>query len=272
MIRPIIYSIFYFFSIFAQASVVDTIMIQSKVMDKKVQVVTIVPDKADKNLPCPVVYLLHGYSGNEKGWLGIKPQLREIADQQHLIFICPGVTNSWYWDLPGNPAFQYETFMANELISYVDSHYPTIAKRVARGITGLSMGGHGAMYLAMRHKELFGVAGSMSGGLDIRPFHQRWELENLLGRHADNRLKWDEYIAINQIERIVNGDLALIIDCGYDDFFFEVNNDFHNKLLKHGIMHDYYVRPGGHTGAYWNNAIDFQLLYMNNYFKKEAFK
>ncbi|MDD4921253.1 MAG: alpha/beta hydrolase family protein [Bacteroidales bacterium] len=266
MKKLIIYSVFCFLAFYTQASTVDTVMVHSKIMDKDVQVVTIVPDKASKSTPCPVVYLLHGYTGNAAGWIRLKPELKEMADQKNMIFICPGVTNSWYWDSPKIKTNCYETFMSKELIEYVDSHYPTKANRKARAISGLSMGGHGAMYLAMRHKDVFGAAGSMSGGLDIRPFPQNWEMNKLLGEEGDNRLVWDEYTAINQIERINNGDLALIIDCGYDDFFFKVNNDFHEKLLKHRIMHDFIVRAGAHTTEYWNNSIDYHLMFFQKFF------
>ena len=78
----------------------------------------------------------------------------------------------------------------------------------------------------------------------------------------------EEATPINLIPQLGNGDLAIVFDCGYDDFFFEVNNDFHDELLRRGIMHDFYVRPGGHTGAYWGNAIDFQIVFFRNFFAK----
>ena len=64
----------------------------------------------------------------------------------------------------------------------------------------------------------------------------------------------------NQLDKIVNGDLALIIDCGEADFFLEVNKDLHNRLLARKIDHDFITRPGGHTGTYWNNSILIAFL------------
>jgi S-formylglutathione hydrolase FrmB len=251
----------------SQAAKIETIFIPSKEMNKNVETVTIIPDNATKNNPCSVVYLLHGYGGNAGSWIHIRPELAELSDRYHLIFICPNGLNSWYLDSPVKKEYRYETFMSNELITYVDSIFPTKADRKARAITGLSMGGHGAMFLAMRHKEVFGAAGSTSGGVDIRPFPKNWDLSKLLGDEASNPSAWDAYAAINQIDRIQNGDLALIIDCGYSDFFFEVNNNFHKKLLERGIMHDYYTRPGGHTGSYWRNSIDYQILFFQKFFE-----
>lgn len=73
---------------------------------------------------------------------------------------------------------------------------------------------------------------------------------------------------INQIDKIENGDLAIIVDCGEDDFFLNVNKDLHNRLLERKIDHDFITRPGGHTGQYWNNSIDYQILFFDKFFKK----
>ena len=75
----------------------------------------------------------------------------------------------------------------------------------------------------------------MSGGLDIRPFPNNWEMKKQLGEEASNKQRWDEHTVINQLDKIKNGDLAVIIDCGCDDFFLEVNKAVHEKLLKKKI-------------------------------------
>ena len=249
-----------------RAAVVDTLAVYSDGIKKNVQVVVITPDKPAE--ACPTVYLLHGHGGNAKAWITIKPELKEIADREGMIFVCPDGNNSWYWDSPVNPAYRYETFVSKELIQYIDTHYPTRADRTGRAITGLSMGGHGAMWLALRHKDMFGAVASMSGGLDIRPFPNNWGMALLLGAEGENQSVWDEHTAINQISRLKNGDLAILFDCGYDDFFFEVNNDFHKKLLKYKIQHDFIVRPGAHNADYWKNSIDYQLLFFKKFFEK----
>ncbi|MEE9361187.1 MAG: alpha/beta hydrolase-fold protein [Cellulophaga sp.] len=65
---------------------------------------------------------------------------------------------------------KYETYIAKELIEAVDSNYNTDTTKSSRAISGLSMGGHGAFYLAFKHQDVWGATGSMSGGLDIHPF------------------------------------------------------------------------------------------------------
>lgn len=251
-----------------RAAQVDTVMVESRAMNKGVKVVYVVPDKAlgGQAQACPVIYLLHGYGGEAKSWITIKPELPRIADEKGIIFVCPDGKNSWYWDSPLNPAYRYETFVSSELIEYTDRHYRTVASRQGRAITGLSMGGHGALWNAFRHKDVFGAAGSTSGGVDIRPFPQNWEMSRQLGEFAANKKRWDEHTVINQIDKIQNGDLAIIFDCGESDFFLEVNKDLHKRLLGRGIDHDFITRPGVHNSAYWNNAIDYQILFFEKFF------
>ncbi len=249
----------------ANAARVDTVFVRSNAMNKNIQVVVAIPEERGNY---PVVYLLHGYGGDAKTWFTIKPELPRLADRYGIIFVCPDGKNSWYWDSPRNPAYQYETFVSKELIDYIDKNYPTIADRKARAVTGFSMGGHGAMWLSFRHKDIFGAAGSTSGGVDIRPFPNNWEMAKLLGKESDNRDVWGSHTAINQIDNLKNGELAIIIDCGYGDFFFEVNNNFHQELLKYKIDHDFIVRPGAHTRTYWNRSIEYHLLFFKEFFDR----
>lgn len=251
-----------------QAAEVKTLNVRSASMNKDVQVVVVVPDQAKGATArnCPVVYLLHGYSGNASTWISIKPDLPRIADEKGIIFVCPDGKNSWYWDSPKNPEYRYETFVSSELVNFIDNNYNTIKDRKARAITGLSMGGHGALWISFRHKDLFGAAGSTSGGADIRLFPKNWEMSKQLGEYETNKDIWDNHTVINQVHLISNKDLALIIDCGVSDFFYEVNKELHQCLLHYGIEHDFISRPGGHTSPYWNNSIDYQILFFSKYF------
>ena len=236
----------------AQAAKVDTLSVRSNAMNKNVTVLTVRPDKAVGGEKCPVIYLLHGHGGNAFTWMTIKPDLPQIADREGIIFVCPDGKNSWYWDSPKNQAYRYETFVASELVKHTDKNYATIPEKKGRAITGLSMGGHGALWLAIRHKEIFGAGGSTSGGVDIE---------------SDKTL-WDQHTVITQVDKIKDGDLALIIDCGEQDFFLEVNKALHKVLLEKNISHDFITRPGGHNGQYWNNSIDYQILFFDKFFKK----
>ena len=165
------------------------------------------------------------------------------------------------------PEYKYETFVSKELVSYMDSHYKTLADKSGRAVTGNSMGGHGALYLAIRHQDVFALAGSMSGGVDFRPFPEKWHIAKRLGSKEEYPENWENNTVINMTHLIKPG-LDIIFDCGIDDFFYEVNCNLHQKMLKEGIPHEFYQRPGKHNWPYWYNAIKYQFLFFKDRFGK----
>jgi S-formylglutathione hydrolase FrmB len=266
--------LFFAFVSKSKAATVDTVETYSASMKKTIKAVVITPDNYANATELPVVYLLHGYSGNYKDWATkTTPGFEKVADEYQMIIVCPdGGFGSWYWDSPIDEKFKYETYVSDELVKWIDSKYKTIKDRKGRGITGLSMGGHGALYLAFRHLNVFGTAGSMSGGVDIRPFPENWDMAKRLGSLAEHPEYWGKYTVINMLHLLTARSLALIIDCGTDDFFYKVNENLHQQLLYRNIPHDYITRPGAHNWTYWNNAVKYQLLFMSNYFKSQVKK
>jgi S-formylglutathione hydrolase FrmB len=250
------------------AAQTDTILVHSAGMNKDIKCVIIQPTHPTQPR-LPVIYLLHGHGGNYAQWPATAPQLKQDADEMGILFVCPdGGVDSWYFDSPIDPSVRYETFMIKELIPYIDNHYPTVPDRAHRAITGLSMGGHGALYLAIRHKDLFGAAGATSGGVDFRPFPNNWGIKKDLGTISDHKENWDNNTVINVMDSLRNGELRIIFDCGFSDFFLAVNRSLHQKLLDKKIDHDYIERPGSHNGAYWRNSIDYQLLFFWKFFNR----
>jgi S-formylglutathione hydrolase FrmB len=271
--KKLLIAIFILISMQAIAGRVDTIQIQSTYLKKATKFVVIQPSNQGQQNNSqeryPVVYLLNGYGGNYAQWSTTAPQLAKTADDLKMIFVCPdGGRGSWYFDSPIDSSIRYESYITKELIPYIDANYATKANAKSRAITGLSMGGHGAMFLATRHSDLFGAAGSTSGGVDFRPFPKNWEIKNALGEFELNQARWYDYTVMHQVELITNNQLAIIIDCGIDDFFMPVNRALHEKLLQLKIDHDYIERPGAHNHTYWRSSIDFQMLYFQQFFQK----
>ncbi|MEQ1677968.1 MAG: alpha/beta hydrolase family protein [Chitinophagaceae bacterium] len=250
------------------AATVDTISIYSTAMHKDYKCVVIKPVMVqDETIPLPVVYLLHGHGGWYANWLLKVPELKEMADKYKVLIVCPdGGYNSWYLDSPVDSTVRFETYISKEVPAYIDTHYPTIRDRKARAITGLSMGGHGGLFLGFRHAETFGACGSMSGGVDLRPFPKNWQLSQRLGDTATYAGNWKNYSVTTVIEKKPSDSLAIIIDCGTEDFFYTVNHALHLKMVQLNIAHDYIERPGKHDWAYWENAVKYQLLYFSDYF------
>ena len=269
MKRLALFSLLLFSAFIARAGSVDTVSIYSKAMRKTAKCVVIVPDSMEgKKKTFPVVYLLHGYSGDYSNWIKKVPELKKLADDYQLIIVCPdGGQSSWYFDSPVDSSFRYETYIGKEVPEFIDAHYPTIAERKARAISGLSMGGHGGLFLGFRMSDFFGACGSMSGGVDLSFSRNKFDVSKRIGdtlRYADN---WKNYSVINLIEKKPAQPLKIIIDCGTEDFFYNNNRDLHKKMVKLKIPHEYIERPGNHSWAYWSNAVKYQIFFFSNYFK-----
>jgi len=269
-LKKLLFTFFLFFIFFAKSGTIDTVTIQSNTLKKETKILVISPtNSANKKESYPVVYLLHGYGGDYKQWNNVAPQLQYQADLHKIIFVCPdGGKGSWYFDSPIDSTIRYESYITKELVPYIDLHFSTQSKASSRAITGLSMGGHGAMYLAIRHGDLFGAAGSSSGGVDFTPFPKKWDISKALGDYLLNKERWQQNTVLYQVNTLKNDQLAIIIDCGVDDFFIDVNRSLHQRLLELKINHEYTERPGGHTSTYWKENIDFQILFFKKFFSK----
>jgi S-formylglutathione hydrolase FrmB len=270
MQKNLLFCLIFLWSLVSKGATVDTVSIYSNAMHRELKCVVIRPSFLEnKAVRVPVVYLLHGHSGWYANWLLKAPELKEYADKYELMIVCPdGGYNSWYLNSPVDPSVRFETYIGKEVPDFIDAHYPTIKDRRARAITGFSMGGHGGLFLGFRHAETFGACGSMSGGVDLRPFPNNWQLVEKLGdtvNHADN---WKNYSVITVIEKRPADSLAIIIDCGTEDFFYGVNHALHEKMLAMKIPHEYTERPGKHDWDYWTNGVENQLLYFSKYFMK----
>lgn len=233
----------------------------------------------------PVIYMLHGLGGDEENWLG-GGALDQAADQLKLqaIVVMPDGDDSFYANSATNPAARYEDYMVQDLVGHVDATYRTIAAREARGIGGLSMGGFGALQLAMRHQDLYAAAASHSGvdallylgphpyvagkvqlledvrqwGLTIGPIGTL--VRGIFGTDPAN---WRAHDPAHLARSLKDGDLALYLDCGTEDYFLLHDNAqyLHDILLERGVKHEWYLGPGTHTFDFWRERIDDSLAF-----------
>ncbi len=268
--RRLILPCFLLIFLSAHAAEVDTVSIYSNAMHKELKCVVIKPGKYNKKKAgYPVVYLLHGYGGWYSNWLIRVPQLKEYVDAYNLMIVCPdGGNSSWYFDSPVDSSMKYETYVGKEVPGYIDAHYNTIKNRAGRAITGLSMGGHGALFIAFRHAEMFGACGSMSGGFDLYASRNKYDIIKRLGDTINYAHNWKRYSVTNEIENYPKDSLAITFDCGTGDPFYSSNHLLHEKMLQMKIPHEYTERPGKHEWTYWRNSIQYHLLFFRNYFEK----
>lgn len=250
-----------------RAARVDTVSVATSFLATPGKAVVVTPDGAADGTKFPTVYILHGFGGKYSDWIKKRTDLPDLADMYGMVLVMPDGRNSWYWNSLTDPLMQMESFFTEDLVPYIDANYPTLPDASKRAITGLSMGGHGSMWLAMRHPDIWGNAGSMSGGVDIMPFPDRWAMVRALGTKEENPSVWKDHSVINLVPWVKPGTLNITFDCGKDDFFHDVNENLHSALDTYGIEHDYTVRPGKHTWDYWKNSILHHLLYFNEKFK-----
>jgi S-formylglutathione hydrolase FrmB len=254
---------------------VDTLQIASVAMNKTYKAAVVLPNSyAKSKLSYPVLYLLHGAYGHFNDWLTKTPNknlVQQLSDQYNVIIVMPeGETFSFYLDSPVNKGSQFETYITKEVVEKIDLRYRTINDRKGRAITGLSMGGHGALYLSTKHPEVYCAAGSMSGAVDmgsiITPESKEKItklMEPVFGAEGKSQEVYASYAVLNMVAKMKSNKLALIIDCGFDDFLLESNRELHRRLLYDKVAHDYIERPGAHTWEYWENALPYQLLFFN---------
>lgn len=253
----------------------DTIEVMSQAMGRNIKNVVILPlgYYDSTSMQYPVLYLLHGAEGCYNDW-SHKADLHRLADAYSVIIVCPDGQDSWYFDSPVDPKMQFETYVSKELVTHIDSHYHTYANRYMRAITGLSMGGHGALFLAWRHPDVFWSCGSMSGNMDITQFPDRWHIKDRLGEYEKNAKRWREHSVCNLVDQLKDCPLKpaqnIIIDDGLNDIFVKNNIALHEQLVAKGIDHDFTLRPGRHSWNYWVNSLDYHMLFFHKAFVRGA--
>lgn len=258
--------------------VADTIEVMSQAMGRTIKNVVVVPNEYFYNriadeVRYPVLYLLHGAYGCYSDWCK-KADLHRLANEYGVIIVCPDGQDSWYFDSPVDPKMQFETYVSKELVNYIDSHYRTHANRFMRAITGLSMGGHGALFLAFRHPDVFWSCGSMSGNMDITQYPDSWHIKDRLGNYGDNKRIWQEHAVCNLVDQVKACTLEpaqnILIDDGLNDIFIKNNIALHDKLVELDINHDFTVRPGRHSWDYWVNSLDYHMVFFHKAFMRGA--
>jgi putative tributyrin esterase len=232
----------------------------STALKKMTAATLILPEGEDVRGPFPVFYLLHGRLDDHTAWVR-RTNIERYAQGLAVIVVMPDGGRGFYTD--AQEGFAYETAML-ELIAYVDQTFHTDVRREARVIGGLSMGGYGALKLALKHPNLFGGANSHSGALfaahlPIDPANPATaEVMRIFGPHPQGGPD-DLFALAEQIDRRVLP--ALRIDCGMEDGLLDVNRRFHAHLDALGIPHEYEEFPGGHSWDYWDRHVQGALAF-----------
>ena len=250
-------------------------IVKSTIMGKDVKYTIYLPagyETSERSYP--VVYLLHGYSDDDTGWLQFG-EINRLVDKAiadgtipPMIIVMPDGFVSFYMNSYDGKE-KYEDFFVKEFMPTIERSYKIKAKKQYRGISGLSMGGYGSMNLALRNPDLFAAAAPLSGAfyddntiIDMNEANWTRAYGQLYGRDlkgTDRLTKtWLENSPIKMVETKSVEDLKKVrywIDCGDDDFLTKGNCLLHIALTEKTVPHEVRMRDGGHTWDYWRTGI-----------------
>jgi S-formylglutathione hydrolase FrmB len=215
--------------------------------------------------PFPVYYLLHGLSDDYSIWHR-RTCIEFYAGGYPLIIVMPDAARSFYCDMVEGPP--YERHIIEEVIPMVDRYFPTIAERRGRVIGGLSMGGYGALKLALKHPDLFCSVNGQSGCYRVVKDlidHGEWpgypqltpELRRIFGQNPS--LDNDPFTLAQQVAPAQRP--AIRLDCGTEDPLIQQSRDFHAHLEQLGVDHEYQEYPGTHDWFYWEAHLRETLAF-----------
>ena len=234
--------------------------ISSTALGREMKYRVLVPDEYDKSLKrYPVLYLLHGLGGNYTDWT-TRTNLAAYSRSLSLIIVMPEGESSWYTNSVDG-ASKFEDYITTELPADVIRKFRTINSRYGRSIAGLSMGGYGALKLALKRPAQFAVVGAFSGAFSITQ-----DLETQLGAAdaagvktifgaADSQTRKDNDVFMLAATMKPAGAPYVYIDCGIADGLLQTNREVARSIHKAGIAYEYHEVAGAHTWDYWDRRI-----------------
>ena len=236
----------------------ELVVIESKNLKCNDSILIFTPKNVNEKTP--TLFLLHGWSGCYKDWSN-KHNIQEISDRTNFRIICPdGFYNGWYLNNTNPEKMQWRTFFWSELFPMMEKKFNLTPEKTF--ITGLSMGGHGAMNLFIDNPDKFKSAGSMSGVLDLELTPLKNKGENRLPEVIGDKVeRLAQESAINRIHKLEGKNKPFIISCGYDDFYVRCTDLFSEKCRYMGIPHFVLLTPGKHSWPYWGFALEQHIAF-----------
>lgn len=251
-------------------------VLKSQNLAKSNTILIFKPTTYNQTKKYPLVYLLHGYSENYRQW-SKTTDLQKLSDQYGFIIVTPDGFSSYYINSPINKGSRYEGFFFAELVPKIHQSFSIDDKNIF--ISGLSMGGYGALRYFILHSDYFNTAGSSSGALEIdypnfqkvsQQFWQTDRMTNDLTNHLGNpkAKNWNTYSISTLLKQNPNFKKAFIFDSGTEDILYP--NSKNLKLLtdKLKIPTTFISQPGDHNTEYWNKSIEYHFVYFQQHLTK----
>lgn len=211
----------------------------------------------------PTLTLLHGLSDDHTIWMR-RSSIERHASELGCAVVMPAVGRSFYQDTASGA--RYWTFLSEELPGLMRGFFPLSTRREENMVAGLSMGGYGALRLALAHPAQYSAAASFSGALDVgRICRQagrkgsrlnRAEVEGIFGSRLEaEETEADLWTLARGLASGSGPKPRLFLSCGTEDELRGENQKFSGHLTALGLPHSYEERPGGHEWAFWDGEI-----------------
>lgn len=232
-------------------------VIPSKYLGRNDTVAVIRPLGHNTSATTPIVYLLHGYTGSHRQWPKVT-DCQKLADQYGCVIICPDAFDTWYINSASDSNSRMEDFFFKELVPKVHHIMKVDSSKIF--ISGLSMGGYGALYYFLRHQNYFTAAASSSGALttDYALLKRVWSTNKMLQDigHAMGPVKrWEQY-EIPWLLRHASGTTKpFLMDCGVDDVLLAATKEVEHVADSMKLPVTTIFQPGNHSRAYWAKSI-----------------
>ncbi len=241
------------------------VTVKSKALKKRADVTLFVPDGEIKG----IVILLHGVYGSHWAWSlsgGVHKTAQRLIDEgriEPMLLIMPsdGLFGDGSAYLPHHTE-NYEDWIVSDLKALIYEIQPNLNIDIPLFITGLSMGGYGAMRLGAKYPQVFT---SFSGLSSITDFSQ---IQQFLENNDDTTLKENVLAEESTLQWLLAHKSLLPLfrfDCGKDDLLIEANRQLHQVLVENEIPHIYEEYPGTHEWPYWQKHIADTLLFFNRF-------
>ena len=207
----------------------------------------------------PVVYLLHGGDGTFRNWSNYTDVARYAADG--FLLVMPQGDYSWYTNAVARTQDRYEDYIVTDLPADVERRFPVRTDRSSQAIVGVSMGGFGAVKLALQHPDKYAFVGGLSSAIDVprRPFTWRRLNQSRAYQEIFGPDRSDTRRANNPFVLAAHADPEntpyFYLTCGRLEGLLAPNREFAALLERRGIAYEFHDVPGGHNWNQWNAQL-----------------